>query len=75
MTGNSLFLPLVEPIKNVPDGMTNISGHARQSLKAVPGINEFVDSFAIELDVLISKLNMMYLVLETYFVNFISFTA
>ena len=75
VTGNSRFLPLVEPIKNVPDGMTDISGHARQSLKTVPEINEFADSLAIVLEVPISKLNRMHLVIETYFVNFISFTA
>ena len=75
VTGNSRFLPLVEPIKNVPDGMTDISGHARQSLKTVPGIKGFSGSFAIVLEVPINKLNRMHLVIETYFVNFISFTT
>lgn len=71
--GNSRFFPFVDPIINVPLGITDISGQFGQSLKLVPGMKEPTGSFDKAIDVLIIELNSKYLTIETCFNNSMSF--
>ena len=64
VTGSSRFLPFVDPIINVPDGITDISGQTEQSLNVTPGSSGFFGSVAIALHVKNSRLKNMQLIVE-----------